>query len=113
MIPRRAFVIVLGVTGFAASSPSRAQPPGKLARAGYISNAPSGSLFEEAWRKAFVDGLRAHGWVENQNVVSERRYAYVASFSELFRRAATYVDKILRGRRRAICRSSRRRSSSW
>ncbi len=68
MIPRRAFLIGLGVTGFAPLL-ARAQPPGKLARVGYISTLPEGFLLADAWRKAFVDGLREHGWVENQNVV--------------------------------------------
>jgi len=77
MIRRRAFLIGLGLTGFVVPSPTRAQAPGKLARVGYISTLPEGFLLADTWRKAFVDGLRERGWVENQNVVIERRYAEV------------------------------------
>jgi hypothetical protein len=100
MISRRVFLIGLGLTGFAAPTPTRAQPPGKLARVGYISNLPGSSLLADVWRKAFVDGLREHGWVENQNVVIERRYAEVrteasqAVVEELLR---LDVDVILKG----------------
>ncbi len=90
MIPRRAFLIGLGVTGFAPLL-ARAQPPGKLARVGYISTLPEGFLLADAWRKAFVDGLREHGWVENQNVVIERRYAEVRSEA-----AQVAVEELLR-----------------
>src|SRR5258705_7442331 len=90
MIPRRAFLIGLGVTGFAPWL-ARAQPPGKLARVGYISTLPEGFLLADAWRKAFVDGLREHGWVENQNVVIERRYAEVRSEA-----AQVAVEELLR-----------------
>ena len=58
MIPRRAFLIGLGLTGFVVPLPTRAQP-GKLARVGYISSLPEGFMLADAWRKAFVDGLRA------------------------------------------------------
>jgi putative tryptophan/tyrosine transport system substrate-binding protein len=91
MIPRRAFLISLGLTGFVVPSPTRAQTPGKLARVGYISNLPEGFLLADAWRKAFVDGLREHGLVENQNVVIERRYAEVRTEA-----AQVAVEELLR-----------------
>jgi len=75
MIDRRTFVIGLGLTGLAVHSTLEAQPPGKLARIGYISSFPGGSPLADMWRQAFVDGLREHGWTENHNVVIERRYA--------------------------------------
>ncbi len=39
--------------------------------------------------------------------------SYGASFGDLFRRATTHVDEILRERLRVIFRSSKHRSSSW
>ena len=74
-INRRSFLIGLGLSGLVAPSGALAQPAGRVARVGYISNVPGDSALVELWRKAFVDGLREHGWIENQNVVIERRYA--------------------------------------
>ncbi|HKQ64754.1 MAG TPA: ABC transporter substrate-binding protein, partial [Methylomirabilota bacterium] len=45
------------------------------ARVGYISSLQSDAPLPESWRKAFVDRLRELGWIENQNLVIERRYA--------------------------------------
>ena len=73
-IDRRAFLLGLGLTGLAAAR-AEAQPAGKLARVGYISGIPGSSPLGDTWRQAFVDGLREHGWTENQNLVIERRYA--------------------------------------
>ena len=75
MIRRRTFVIALGLTGFSGPAVAAAQGTGRMPRVGYISNVPPSTLLADAWRKAFVDGLREQGWVEGQNVVIERRYA--------------------------------------
>ena len=92
MIPRRAFLIGLGLTGVvAAPSPTRAQAPGKLARVGYISSVPASFLHADAWGKAFVDGRREHGSVENQSVVIERRCAEVRTEA-----AQAAVEELLR-----------------
>ena len=75
VIDRRAFLLGLGLAGLAMPSTTRAQPAGRPARVGYISNIPGGSPLADMWRQAFVDGLRELGWTENQNLVIERRYA--------------------------------------
>ena len=74
-IDRRTFLIGVGLTALAAPTVACAQPAGRVARVGYISSVPGSSPLPELWRKAFVDGLREHGWVETQNLVIERRYA--------------------------------------
>jgi putative tryptophan/tyrosine transport system substrate-binding protein len=75
LIHRRAFLLGLGLAGSAIPSTIGAQSAAKTARVGYISNFPGGSPLADMWRQAFVDGLREHGWTENQNLVLERRYA--------------------------------------
>jgi len=82
MIARRAF-LSLGLAGLVGPCVARAQPASRVARVGYISNVPGSSLLAEPWRKAFVDGLREHGWIENQNIVIERRYAELRKESSL------------------------------
>jgi len=82
-INRRALLIGLGLTGLVVPSVAVAQPLGRVARVGYISNVPGSSPLVDLWRKAFVDGLRERGWIENQNVVIERRYAELHRESSL------------------------------
>ncbi len=75
MIARRAFLFGLGLTGLAMRSSVQAQPAGKPARVGYVSTIAGGAPLADVWRKAFVDGLREHGWIESQSVIIEWRYA--------------------------------------
>jgi putative tryptophan/tyrosine transport system substrate-binding protein len=79
MIDRRALMIGLGLAGLVVRSTVHAQPAGKPARVGYISSIEGSTPVAELWRKAFVDGLRDHGWTENQNIIIERRYAELRS----------------------------------
>jgi ABC-type uncharacterized transport system substrate-binding protein len=72
-IDRRAFLGCLGLSMLAAPTPSEAQPSGTVRRIGLFSTLPISPL-TEPWWEAFVASLRAHGWVEHQNIVIERRY---------------------------------------
>jgi putative ABC transport system substrate-binding protein len=91
MIDRRTFLSGLGLTGLAVRSTVQAQPPGKPARVGYISSIEGSNAVTDLWRKAFVDGLREHGWTENQNVIIERRYAELQSEA-----AQAVVEELIR-----------------
>jgi putative ABC transport system substrate-binding protein len=48
------------------------QPVGKVARMGYLGNDRSPASMPR--EKAFLQGLRDHGWIEGQNIAIERRY---------------------------------------
>jgi putative tryptophan/tyrosine transport system substrate-binding protein len=57
----------------ATASPAEAQQlVGKVARMGYLGNDRSPASMPR--EKAFLQGLRDHGWIEGQNIVIERRY---------------------------------------
>jgi len=90
-VERRAFLGA--VTGGLLAGPlaAQAQQAAKH-RIGFLALTPQGALAEDpATRellRAFPDGLRGYGWIENQNIIIERRYAdgperYPAVASEL------------------------------
>jgi putative tryptophan/tyrosine transport system substrate-binding protein len=65
--------IALSAVLFALCSSAEAQQPvGKVVRMGYLGNdrSPASTPRE----KAFLQGLRDHGWIEGQNIVIQRRY---------------------------------------
>jgi len=66
-----AVVLVLGLT-FAPLA-AAAQGPGKIAKIGVLAIPQTDDPELSALWKAFVGGLRENGWIENQNVVFERR----------------------------------------
>ena len=71
---------------------AEAQPTGPVRTIGIIGHPAA----------PFEDGLRELGWVEGKNVRFERRETtdvhMLARFAaELYRRAATYADRILKG----------------
>ena len=67
----RAVTVVL-LALLAAPLAAEAQQAGKVARIGYLS--PGTATANAALRKAFVDGLRDHGWIEEKNIAIEYRY---------------------------------------
>jgi putative ABC transport system substrate-binding protein len=71
---RRAFLIVaLNWSTLLAAGTVRAQPAAKIHRIGLLSpvSPPDAAL----WHRAFILGLRDHGWVEGKNISIEYRYA--------------------------------------
>jgi putative ABC transport system substrate-binding protein len=70
---RRAFLSIFGASLLAAPiAPAEAQQVGKVARIGYLSVGTAAA--NAGLRKAFTEGLRDHGWIEEKNIVMEYRY---------------------------------------
>jgi len=72
---RRQFLI--GASGALIAAPFglRAQPSGRVARVGLLSNTPPQNPEVAPSYAALREGLRTHGWVEGRNLVIEGRYA--------------------------------------
>ena len=93
---RRAFLGGLGV--IAAPLAARAQAR-KVYRVGFLRAGQP----PKTWVEAFQQGLRERGYVDGQNVALRESVevgglmSYGPDYPDLYRRAATYVDKILRG----------------
>ena len=64
-------IVTLALSILVAPLCSDAQPPAKVPRIGYLSVGSPHSLSVEA----FLQGLRELGWVENQNIGIEWRFA--------------------------------------
>jgi hypothetical protein len=68
----------MAISMLGASLVAEAQPAGKVYRIGELSAYPHAVVAKERpWADqwaAFVQGLRAHGWIENQNFIFESRY---------------------------------------
>ena len=73
MTTRRAFLGALAGGVLATPSSTRAQQAGRVPRIGWL----GGPTREAAqpFVRPFVQGLKDHGWVENQNIVIEWRFA--------------------------------------
>jgi len=74
---RRAFVSMVAAGLLAAPLAAEAQPAKKY-RIGLLGLRDFQFLTDERYQallRPFTEGLRARGWVENQNIVIERRYA--------------------------------------
>src|SRR5262245_4928506 len=64
-------IATLALTILMAPLAAEAQPPDKVYRIGYLDTTP----FPAPQWDAFLDGLRAHGYREGQNLVFERRFS--------------------------------------
>ena len=69
---RRTFLSTFGVGLLAAPMTVEAQQAGKVARIGYLSRGTGTA--NAGLRKAFIDGLRDHGWIEEKNIAIEYRW---------------------------------------
>jgi putative ABC transport system substrate-binding protein len=71
---RREFISLLGSAALWPLA-ARAQQPKRVARIGFLSIGSLESLEGRAFRSAFYEGLREHGYVEGRNVLVEIRTA--------------------------------------
>ena len=76
---RRTFLRTLGVAALGAPRFADAQQAGRVARIGYLSGGTETTNAELS--KAFTNGLRDHGWVEETNLVIEYRYEGAAKLT--------------------------------
>jgi putative ABC transport system substrate-binding protein len=69
---RRTLLTALAAGLVAAPIVANAQQAGKVARIGYLSLGTATA--NAGLRKAFIDGLRDHGWIEEKNIAIEYRW---------------------------------------
>src|SRR6266571_7450940 len=69
---RRTFLSTFGVSLLAVPLAAEAQQARKVARIGYLSLGTATT--NAGLRKAFTDGLRDHGWIEEKNIAIEYRW---------------------------------------
>ena len=77
---RRAFLAGAGAVLLAAPLPAEAQHPGKVPRIGLLfANTPqaefTGPEPTSPYARAFLEGMRALGWIDGRNIMIERRSA--------------------------------------
>ena len=70
---RRAFLAAAAAGMLAVPRAGQAQPTGKVGRVGYLALGTAAS--NAGLRKAFTDGLRGLGWIEDRSVSIEYRWA--------------------------------------
>ena len=94
-VQRRKFLLTAGVLLVAPLAATAQQPPTKTARVGYLSPGdryPVGGPGSRGWLlNVFMEGLRAHGWAEGQNLVIEYRFG-----GERYERLRALADELVR-----------------
>jgi putative tryptophan/tyrosine transport system substrate-binding protein len=72
-VNRREFITLLGGAAAAWPLAARAQQTGKIYRIGFLANDPA--IPAQPAGQAFLDGLRESGFIEDKNIIIERRFA--------------------------------------
>ena len=80
MSPSKLLIVALGLGILAAPLAAHGQPPAKIPRIGYLVLAPLAEK-PSPERAAFLEGLRALGYVEGKNIAIEYRSARSGSSS--------------------------------
>jgi ABC-type uncharacterized transport system substrate-binding protein len=101
----RTIGLIVALAILAAPLTSQAQPPGQVYRIGYLATAPPPAHVWDALigmhRQRIAELAAQHRlpamYGRREYVEAGGLMSYGASFPDLFRRAATYVDKILKG----------------
>jgi len=87
VVKRYSSAVLILISFLVVCTPAEAQQPAKrMALIGYLGNEKS-----TATEEAFLRGLRAHKWIEGQNVVIERRY-----WENRAERLAALADELVR-----------------
>lgn len=76
---RRTFLRIFAAGLLAAPIAADAQQAGKVARTGYLSHGTA--TVNAGLRKAFTNGLRNHGWIEEKNIAIEYRWEGAATLT--------------------------------
>jgi len=74
-VDRRAFITLVGGSVLALPLPAQAQPPGKIWRIGLLADAPPAKGTATDFWTSLIEGLRALGYSEGENMAILPRYA--------------------------------------
>ena len=88
---------------------AHAQQGDRVRRIGVLGAGDENDPTYKRFVSAFIQALAGLGWADGRNVRMDLRWGH----GDINRRVATYVDRILRARSRAISRCSFPRSSRW
>ena len=69
------FSLASAAVDFASSSANAADPAQRVARVGFVSPQSPATFFSQRYETAFWERLRGLGWVQDQNLFIEERWA--------------------------------------